>query len=89
MTAGFGESWPPRSAGDITLNVLLAVIISMTSCGMPLASACRAFVDTRSLKRAIRVFISAWLGVFVFGGMVSSFRVSRVAIPLRLYGQHA
>ena len=69
MTGGLGESWPPNPSGDITLNVFFAVIISSTSCGIPLSSAWRALVETSSLNRAMRIFISSWLGVFVFTGV--------------------
>ena len=49
-TAGLGDSWPGRGPGDMTLRVVLAVIISSTSGGMPLSSRWRALFEHQVLE---------------------------------------
>src|SRR5689334_22462711 len=52
---------------------------------MPFDSACRALVDTRSLNRAMRFFISSCVGVFVLAGM--SIPLEEFIAPLILPGR--
>src|SRR6185312_12906224 len=68
MTGGRGDSVPGSAPGDMMFRVVLAVIISSTSVGMPFSAAKRDLVGTTSLNRAMRDSISACVGVQRFIG---------------------